>query len=104
MVSHRLASLIGSGPILAAITYVKRSNSPSTYFIHYNLINKTRNLSKRKKSEVLAKFHVQGLPCEKVSYDASPQQVFGDSKTDSFIKSIILSVRDKDPIIALQDV
>ena len=38
-VSHDLAGLIGSGTKLAVLTYVKKLNSPSAYFIHCDLID-----------------------------------------------------------------
>lgn len=68
LVSRGLASLIGSSDILAEITYIKKLNCPSTYFIHCNLMDKTENLFNTKKSDVLVKFDMKGLPYEKVSY------------------------------------
>jgi len=62
---------MGTNIILGVLTYVKKLNSPSTYFIHCDLIDKTKNLLKGKKSDVLAKFKMKGFPYEKVSYNAS---------------------------------
>ena len=62
---------MGTNIILGVLTYVKKLNSPSTYFIHCDLIDKTKNLLKGKKSDVLAKFEMKGFPYEKVSYNAS---------------------------------
>jgi len=70
------------------LTCVKKLNSPSTYFIHCDLIDKTKNLLNGKKSDVLAKFEMKGLPNEKVSYHPPQQEVLRDC--------ITLSVKDED--------
>jgi len=70
------------------LTCVKKLNSPSTYFIHCDLIDKTKNLLNGKKSDVLAKFQMKGLPNEKVSYHPPQQEVLRDC--------ITLSVKDED--------
>ena len=46
--------------------------------------------------DVLAKFEMKGLPCEKVSYHPSPQEFLHDCSTGEFINSITLSVKDED--------
>ena len=66
-----------------------------TYFIHCDLIDKEQNLFNRKRSDLLALFDVKGEPFEKVSYNGSPQQVLRDCSTDTFIKSITISVKDE---------
>jgi len=90
-----LANLLGIGRKLQPITFVKRLTSPTTYFIHCDLIDTERNLFNGKKSDVLALFDVKGRPFEKVSYQGSPQQVLRDCSTDEFIKSITISVKDE---------
>ena len=72
--SHSLQQLIGSGPTLSTITCIKKLNSPSSYFIHCDLIDRNFNFFNNKKSDLLAKIDVRGKPYEKVRYDASPQQ------------------------------
>ena len=74
---------------------VKRVSSPTTYFIHCDLIDNEQNLFNGKKKDLLAVFYVKGKPYEKVSYHASPQQVLRDCSTDQFINSITLSVKDE---------
>jgi len=76
-------------------TYVKRLKSPTTYFIHCDLIDKTQNLFNRRRSDLLAVVDVKGKPYEKVSYLGSPQQVLRECATDKFINSITLSVKDE---------
>jgi len=44
-----LASLLGIGRKLNLITYVKRLTSPTTYFVHCDLIDKQQNLFNGKK-------------------------------------------------------
>jgi len=90
-----LANLLGIGRKLLPITFVKSLNSPMTYFIHCDLIDKERNLFNGKRSDVLALFDVKGKPFEKVSYHGSPQQVLRDCSTDEFINSITISVKDE---------
>ena len=94
--SHDLARLIGSSTTLGQIVYTTKLNSHSTYFIHYDLIDKNQNFFNNKKSDLLATFDVKGKPYEKVSYHASPQQPLRDCSTDSHVNSITLSVRDQD--------
>ena len=93
-VSHALAHLIRTSTTLGQHEYIKKLNSPSTYFIHCDLIDKNQNFLNNKKSDFLATFDVKGKTYEKVRYDASPQQPLRDCSTDSRVKSISLSVRD----------
>ena len=62
-----LAGLLGIGRKLLYITFVKRLRSPTTYFIHCDLIDKQKNLFNGKRSDILASFDVKGKPYEKVS-------------------------------------
>ena len=69
--SHELAHLIGTDSM--TFEYItKKLNSPSTYFVHCDLINKSQNFLNNTKLDLLAKFDVKGKPYEKVTYDASP--------------------------------
>ena len=95
-VSHALAQLIGTSTTLGQDEYIKKLNSPSTYFIHCDLIDKSQNFLNNKKSDLLATFNIKGKPYEKVTYDASPQQPLRDCSTDLYVKSITLSIRDQD--------
>ena len=98
-VSHDLARLIGTSTTLGQLEYIKKLNSPSTYFIHCNLIDKNQNFLNNMKSDLLATFDVKGKPYEKVIYNASPQQPLRDCSTDSHVNSITLSVRDQDGVL-----
>ena len=95
-VSRSLHQLINTGPTLTTITYVKKLNSPSTYFIHCDLIDRNFNFVNNKKSDLLAKIDIKGRPYEKIRYDASPQQPIRDCSTSSHVNSINISVRDQD--------
>ena len=94
-VSRSLHQFINSGPTLTTITYVKKLNSLSAYFIHCDLIDRNFNFVNNKKSDLLAKIDIKGRPYEKVRYDASPQQPIRDCSTDSHVNSIEISVRDE---------
>ena len=58
------------------ITYVKRLTSPSTYFVHCDLIDKKQNLINGKPSTDL-----RGKPFEKVHYQTAQQHVLRDTST-----------------------
>ena len=94
-VSHDLGRLINSGPSLTTITYVNKLNSPSSYFIHCDLIDGNQNLFNGKRSSVLAKVDITGKPYEKVRYETASSFPFRDCSTDSHVNSITLSVRDE---------
>ena len=91
-----LAKLFGTDNTLPIITYIKRLNMPTAYFIHCDLIDKTNNLFNAQRSDILAKFDITGKPHEKISYSASSQQPFRDCSTDKHVNSITLSVRNQD--------
>jgi len=57
-VCHDLARLIGSGTKLGALTYVKKLNSPSAYFIHCDLIDPKNNFFNGKRTYILAKIDI----------------------------------------------
>ena len=71
---RELAALLGIGRKFMPLTlaFVKRLTSPTTYFIHCDLLDKERNLFNGKRSDVLAMFDVKGKPFENVSYHGSP--------------------------------
>jgi len=94
-VSHDLAGFIGTGTKLGAETYVKKLNSPSAYFIHCNLIDKTKNFFNRKRSDVLAKIDIRGMPYDKVTYPSLPQDALRECSTGEFVNQITLSVKDE---------
>jgi len=91
-----LARLIGSGLTLRETTYVKKLNSPTSYYIHCNLVDKTKNFSNGKRSDILAKFEMKGLPYEKINYISPPQNVLRECSTEKSINSITISVRDSE--------
>ena len=53
--SVNLVEFLGVNPSLKQITFVKRLNSPITYFIHCHLVAKKQNLLNGKSSTVLAR-------------------------------------------------
>ena len=92
-VSHDLARLIGVGNTLGQNEYIKKLNSPSTYFIHCDLIDRSNNFFNGKKSDVLTKFDIRGMPYGKFTYPSLPQEAFRECSTG--YKQITLSVKDE---------
>ena len=93
--SHGLLQLLGLQN-LSPITFVKRLTSPSTYFVHCDLIDKRQNLLNEKPSTVLARFDIRGQPFEKVHYQTPQPHVLRETdRGDYNLYSITLSVQDE---------
>ena len=73
---------------------VKRLTSPSSYFIHCDLVDKEQNLLNGNPSSVLARFDIKGSPFQKVTYQAPPLHVLRDTSTGYHVNSLTISVRD----------
>jgi len=86
---------IGSSTTLGQSTFTRKLNSPSTYFIHCDLIDKNQNFLNTRKSDLLATFDIKGKPYEKLRYYASLQQPLRDCSTDLHVNSITVSVKDQ---------
>ena len=93
--SNNLLELLGVKKTLFII-FVKRLNSPTTYFVHCDLIDKRQNLLNGKPSTVLARFDIRGQPFEKVHYQTAQQPVLRDTSTGDYdVNSLTISVRDE---------
>ena len=93
--SNGLLQLLGIRTLLP-ITFVKRLTSPTTYFVHCDLIDKRQNLLNGKPSTVLARFDVRGKPFEKVHYQTPQPHVLRDTNSGDYdVNSITLSVKDE---------
>ena len=78
------------------MTFVKRLNSPTTYFVHCDLIDKRQNLLNGKPSTVLARFDIRGQPFEKIHYQTPQEQVLRDTLTGDYdVNSLTISVQDE---------
>ena len=78
------------------VTFVKKLNSPTTYFIHCDLIDKKQNLLNGKPSTVLAKFDIRGQPFERVHYQTPQQHVLRDTSTGDYdVNNLSISVKDE---------
>ena len=95
-VSYDLAKLMGIGTRLGAITYVKRLNISPYYLIHCDLIDPSNNFLNGKRSDVLAKIDIRGLPYDRVTYHSPPQDVFRECSTGQHVQQITLCVKDED--------
>ena len=93
--SNGLLQLLGI-PKVSSITFVKRLTSPSTYFVHCDLIDKRQNLLNGKPSTVLARFDIRGQPFEKVHYQTPQPHVLRNTDSGDYaVNSITLSVKDE---------
>jgi len=95
-VSYDLAKLMGIGTKLSAKSYVKKLNTSSVYFIHCDLIDPSNNFLNGKRSDILAKIDIRGLPYDRVTYPSLPQDVFRECSTSQHVHQITLSVKDED--------
>jgi len=91
-----LAKLLGTGTELGAKTYVKKLNTPSAYFIHCDLIDRSKNFFNGKKCKVLAKIDITGSDYDKVTYHSPPQEGLRECSTGRHFNQITLSVKDED--------
>ena len=78
------------------ISFIKRLNSPTTYFVHCDLIDKRQNLLNGKPSTVLARFDIRGQPFQKVHYQTPQPHVLRDTDSGDYdVNSITISVQDE---------
>ena len=94
-VSHDLARLMGTGIQLRTVSYIKKLNTPSAYFVHCDLIDPTQNFFNGNRSDILAKFDIRGLPYGKFTYPSLPQEALRECSTGQEVKQITLSVKDE---------
>ena len=93
--SNNLLQLLGIPGVLFS-TFVKRLTSPSTYFVHCDLIDKRQNLLNGKPSTILARLDVRGKPFEKVHYQTPQPHVLRETDSGDYdLNSITLSVEDE---------
>ena len=96
MLDTDLAELLGIDRELRRINYVAKLNSPSTYFVHCDLIDKKQHLLNGKPSTLLARFDIKGKALEKVSYQTPQPHVLRDAESGDYdVNSITLSVQDE---------
>ena len=88
-----MANLLGTNRELSFVQYVKQLRTPSTYFIHCDLVDPHRNLLNGKASTLLATFDIRGRSFEKVHYETS-QQVFRVTASGNYENSVTLTVKD----------
>ena len=95
-ITPNLANLLGLDTDLNGIIDVTRLTSPSTYFVHCDLIDKRQNLLNGKPSTLLARFDIRGKPFEKVHYQTPQPHVWQDTSSGDYdVNSITLSVQDE---------
>ena len=94
-VSHDLARLMGTGIQLRTVSYIKKLNTPSAYFIHCDLIDPTQNFFNGNRSDILAKLDIRGMPYGKFTYPSLPREALRECSTGQEVKQITLSVKDE---------
>ena len=78
------------------VSFITRLNSPTTYFVHCDLIDKKQNLLNGKPSTVLARFDIRGKPFEKFRYQTPQPHVLRETDSGDYdVNSITLSVQDE---------
>ena len=88
--SNNLLQLLGIQELLL-FTFVERLNSPPTYFVHCDLVDKRQNLLNGRPSTVLAKFDIRGQPFERVHYQTPQQRILRDTSTgDYYVNSLAI--------------
>ena len=97
LLDEDLANFLGYDKELnSPVNFITRLNSPTTYFVHCDLIDKRQNLLNEKPSTVLARFDVRGQPFEKVHYQTPQPHALRDTDSGDYdVNSITLSVKDK---------
>ena len=96
LLNQDLADFLNYDEELNHTSYITRLNSPTTYFIHCDLIDKRQNLLNGKPSTVLARFDIRGQPFEKVHYQTPQQHVLRDTDSGDYdVNSITISVQDE---------
>jgi len=53
-ITHGLAALLGTGTTLDLTSHVRKLNTPSAYFIHCDLIDRSKNVFNEKRSDVFS--------------------------------------------------
>ena len=97
LLDEDLANFLGYDRELnSPVSFITRLNSPTTYFVHCDLIDKRQNLLNGKPSTVLARFDVRGKPFEKVRYQTPQPHVLRETDSGDYnVNSITLSVKDE---------
>ena len=94
--SNGLLQLLGIQKLSFITLDVKRLTTPSTYFVHCDLIDKRQNLLNGKPSTVLARLDVRGKPFEKVHYQTPQPHVLRDTDSGDYdVNRITLAVKDE---------
>ena len=96
LLDEDLADLLGYDRELIPLSFIKQLKTPTTYFVHCDLVDKKQNLLNGKPSTVLARFDIRGKAFEKVNYQTPQPQVLRDTSSGDYdVNSITLSVQDE---------
>ena len=91
-----LVKLLRVNPAVATTTITTNLNTPFSYFVHLDLMDKKQNLLNGKPSTLLARFDIRGKTFERVHYQTSQPNVFRAAQSgDNDVNGITLSVKDE---------
>ena len=91
-----LVKLLRVNPAVAPMTITTNLNTPFSYFVHCDLMDKKQNLLNGKPSTLLARFDIRGKPFERVHYQTSQPNVFRATQSgDNDLNGITLAVKDE---------
>ena len=91
-----LVELLRVNPGVAPISITTNLNSPVSYFVHCDLMDKKQNLLNGKPSTLLARFDIRGKPFERVHYQTSQPSVFRATDSGDYdVNSVTVSVKDE---------
>ena len=95
-ISEELVKLLNIEQNLPWIRFVKKLTSPSTYFVHCDLVDREKNLLNGKPTDVLASFAVRGQPFQMVDYQQESMYTLRDMPSGLIANSLSISVKDED--------
>ena len=91
-----LVKLLRVNPAVSPMTITTNLNTPFSYFVHCDLMDKKQNLLNGKPSTLLARFDIRGKPFERVHYQTSQPNVFRATQSgDNDVNGITLAVKDE---------
>lgn len=95
-VDESLSELLGISPKVVSVkSFITRLNTPNSYYIHCDLVDKDNNLHNGKPSDVLACIPITGKPQERVSYPQFFQNNSRQAAPLQFVNSVTLTVKDE---------
>ena len=90
----KMASFLGVKKV-QLMSFVKKLNSPTAYFVHCDLVDREKNLLNGKPSDLLASFAVIGQPFQMENYQQESMYSLRDMPSGLIANSLNISVKDE---------